>query len=94
MSIKQKEGSNIKTIKRGHKKGDFKVEHLKLTQDKKDSEPTQDNPQNNDLSPYNVDILEPIEKILRAPSDKKIKWSDFTVSYLIGSGGFGEVFLG
>lgn len=39
------------------------------------------------------DDLEGIENILKAPN-KKIKWSDFTISYLIGSGGFGEVFLG
>ena len=41
-----------------------------------------------------VDDLTKIERILKCPSKKKMFWSDFTIIYLIGTGGFGEVFLG
>ena len=40
------------------------------------------------------DSLQAIEKMLKNPSNKKLKWNDFIIHFLIGTGGFGEVFLG
>lgn len=35
-----------------------------------------------------------LEKFYPPPTDKKINWDSFDITHKIGSGGFGDVFLG